>query len=224
MKRRPFAAVGTSLAVFRIMKRSRKASRWEKTGQPLNWWRAFLCGVLGAIMLMAFVDCFNVMRATTFSLETYIGSLISWEIYPTYVWMLGFLVNCLLGGVFGFMYAYFFEYVFRASTARIGALVGLIHSVAAAVAFFPFFQVIHEFMGTGLFREFGFFGSGISAPTPLLLLFGHLAFGTTFGIFYGPVRTARARNRYFEPGEVGLPANHTDVVRPEDDASDRVAV
>ncbi len=182
----------------------------------MNWRRAFLCGVLGAVFLMTFIDIFAALGMTSFSFEWYIGSLLVNEPYPHHVWMAGFLANALLGGVFGFMYAYFFEYVFFRATARSGALVGLIHAIFAAVAFFPFFQVVHESIDTGVFREFGFLGTGLDAQTPILLFMGHILFGLSVGVFYGPVRSARVRERYFEPGVVSVPrSNH---------AEDRAAV
>jgi hypothetical protein len=61
--------------------------------------------------------------------------------------------------------------------------------------------VIHEFMGTGLFPEFGVMGVKLGAPTLILLITAHLLFGASMGVFYGPVRVKRMRTRAFEPGE-----------------------
>ncbi len=202
----------------------RKVTYLQRTEQPMNWWRAFLCGMLGAVLLMSIINIFAAMQVTSFSLELYIGSLVAQTPYPHRIWMAGFLVNALLGGIFGFMYAYFFEYVFKEANARRGVWVGLIHAVVAAVAFFPFFQVVHEFYGTGVYRGFGFFGSGLGGQTALILLFGHLAFGASVGLFYGPVRSGRVRARFFEPGTVAAPLSDPEAIRPEDDAEDRVAV
>ena len=100
---------------------------------------------------------------------------------------------------------------------------GLGHAVLAMVAFFPFFNILHQQIGTGLYPDFGFFGSGLGGPTPILLLIGTLLFGATMGTFYGPVRAYRVRSRIFEPGETGMPGEEG-VITEEDDPIDRQAV
>lgn len=204
----------------------RHVSKLAQNEQPINWKRAFLAGVLSASFMMAFIDIFNMMGITRFSFEVYLGSLLnlaSRSRYEVHNWTIGVFANWILGGIFGFFYAYCFESIFRKADGRVGTFLGFGHAILAAIAFFPFFGIVHEFSGTGLYSDFGFFGSGLDAATPILLLVGHLLFGASIGTFYGPVRAARVRYRFFEPGETGLPGE-PGVIREEDDPKDRMAV
>jgi hypothetical protein len=198
-------------------------SRFARTEQPVNWSRAFWCGIGSAMLMMAFIDIFNTLGVTDFSFEIYLGGLLATTPYPHRNWVLGFLANCVMGGLFGLFYAYFFEYVFKRANARTGVTVAIFHSVVAAVAIFPFFGVIHEYMGTGLYPRFGFFGTRMGLATTILLFVAHLLFGAMMGTFYGPVRTRRVLAREFEPGETGLPGEKG-VITEDEDHPERAAV
>jgi hypothetical protein len=103
------------------------------------------------------------------------------------------------GGYFGWIYGFLFEDVFKKANSRTGITVGFLHSILAAVAVFPFFEIVGEQMNVRLYSHFGFFGSGLSPVTPFILLFAHLLFGATMGVFYGPVRMDRIRAQFMEP-------------------------
>lgn len=178
-----------------------------KRQQPINWVRAFVSGVIGATGMIAVIDCFAAVGLTPFCLETYLGSMIYGDPHSPYSWTLGLFATWALGGIFGFFYAYFFEYVFHRASAKIGCLLGLGHAALAAIAFFPFFQILQHEMGTAPVPEFGFFGSGMGWLTPILLVAAHVMFGAGMGTFYGPVRADRAHARAFESGEVAEPGD-----------------
>jgi hypothetical protein len=194
----------------------RRVSLIAKTEPPIFWRRAFISGVLGATMMMGLLDIFFLLGVTPFSYEQYLGSLLRGTAYGHQNWTVGVLANWLMGGLFGFLYAWAFEFVFKKSGGRIGSWVGLVHAVVAAVAVFPFFNIMHGQMHTGVYPDFGFFGVGLGGPTPILLLMGHVLFGTTMGLFYGPVGTARVRTRYSEPAELGMPGDE-DVLPAQED-------
>jgi hypothetical protein len=197
--------------------------RITRTEQPINWGRAFLSGAFGAALMMGFLDTFFMLGTTRFSLEVYIGSLITGQPYAVHSWTFGLLANWLLGGIFGIFYAYCFEYVFRRSGARLGTALGLGHALVAALIFFPFFSMAHAQMQTGYLENgFGILGSAIDPATPVLLITGHLLFGATFGTFYGPVRAGRVRMREWEPGAIAEPGD-PDAISEEEDARDRFA-
>lgn len=209
-----------------MAQRKRKTiSELARREQPMNWRRAFLSGSLSAAILVAFLDIFSVLGDmlgfSGISLEVYLGSLVRGHAYGVHVWTLGLISNLIVGGIFGLVYGYFFEYVFRRSDARVGTALGLAHAILAAVAFFPFFGMLHEQIGTGV--RFGFFGSELGPLVPILLLFGHLIFGASMGLFYGPVRAARVHGRVFEPGQGGLPGE-PGVILPQDDPRDSAFV
>ncbi len=191
--------------------------------QPIHWVRAMLTGVVGVSFMMAFIDIFSMMGITSFSYEVYLGSMIRAQDFGVHNWTVGVAANWVLGAVFGIAYAYFFEYGFGRASVKNGLRAGLWHAAFAAVAAFPFFNAVHEQQGLQRFAHFGFFGSGLEPATPLLLLVGHLIFGATVGLLYGPVRLGRVMMRLHEPGEVGSPGD-PEVITEEEDPVDRAAV
>jgi hypothetical protein len=186
--------------------------------QPINWTRAFSCGVLGAFIMMSWIDIFAMMGFTPFTLEVYVGTLLrnSTENLPR-AWIWGFFFNLGFGGILGILYSYFFEYIFVRTGARLGAWMGMVHTFIAGVAILPFFETVHQQMGLQLYHHgLGFLGSGLGPTTPLILFVGHILFGSSMGLFYGPVREDRILTRNFEPGEVGL-STDPDVITPIED-------
>ena len=174
-------------------------SWYAENVQPVNWHRAIISGMLGSLIMMSFVDTFYMMGVTPFCFETYLGSLLLMELYQTKVWIVGFFANLVMGGVFGLLYGFVLEDVFKRSGARNGIFLGFYHAIVAAVAVFPFFKLVEDASRVEMYPNFGFFGSGLGAATPLILFFGHLLFGACVGTFYGPVRMARMRARFEEP-------------------------
>lgn len=200
----------------------RKLTVIERYGQPIAWGRAFWAGVFSAMLIAGWIDIFNMMGISRFSFERYLGALIMQTPYGPQVWTVGFLAHSLVGGVFGFLYAYLFEYYFRMSGARLGTYLGFAHAVFAAVLVFPFFGLLHKQIGTG-YPALGFFGAGLDPATPVLLLTGHLMFGICMGLFYGPVRASRVLTREFEPGETN-PEDTPGVVGEDDQTGSRGVV
>jgi hypothetical protein len=184
--------------------------------RPIAWKRAAISGILGASLMMGLLDTFFMMGVTTFSYERYIGSLLLGGAYRPEIWIVGLLANWAIGALFGMFYAGAFEFGFYKAGGRAGSLVGFAHALIAACAFFPVFNLFHEEAGTGVYPNFGFFGSGLGAPTSILLLMGHLLFGVTAGILYGPVRAHRFRAEEYEPGEQGFPGEPNVMLRSED--------
>jgi hypothetical protein len=173
----------------------------EQTEQPINWWRAFLSAWAAATLMMSVVDIFYMLGITPFCFEVYLGSLLFASSAGTHMWTAGLFANWILAAVFSVFYGYFFENVFRRSGARPGFLLGLAHASLAAVAIFPFFNAIREFVGIRLYSNFGFFGAGLGPETPIILLLAHVIFGTTLGTFYGPVGRDRVHARFTEAWE-----------------------
>lgn len=174
-------------------------SEYVKNAQPIAWQRAFIAGAFASLLMMMFVDIFYMMGLTPFCLEVYVGSLLRDSVYGEHNWTAGFFFNLVMGGVFGWIYGFFFEDVFKRAGSRNGVFVGFFHAILAAVAVLPFFEIVGEQMGVREYPHFGFFGSGLTPETPIILLFAHLLFGATMGIFYGPVRMDRLRARFMEP-------------------------
>ena len=210
----------------------RKQSWYEENAQPLNWHRAFISGLVGALIMMSLVDIFYMMGITPFSFEPYLGSLILIRTYGTHIWTVGFFATLFMGGIFGLFYAFFFEFVYKRAGARNGIKVGFFHAVIAAVAIFPFFQAASEDVNLAFYPSFGFFGTALSPATPIILLFAHLVFGVTMGTFYGPVRMQRVQARYMEPEDtvysddsdwVEGPASRESGTEPGKEAGDEAA-
>jgi hypothetical protein len=165
----------------------------------MNWIRAAISGVFASLVLMSVIDIFYMMDITPFNLEVYIGSIFRDSLVGTHNWTVGFLINLIMGGVFGLIYGFFFEDVFQRSGSRVGLITGCFHILLAGAAVFPFFGIVAEQQGAALFPHFGILGSGISAATPIVLILAHLLFGATMGLFYGPVRLDRLRAKFSEP-------------------------
>jgi hypothetical protein len=199
----------------------KKVSSLYLLEQPINWGRAFLCGMLGAAILMAWIDIFDMMGLTPFNLEIYVGTMLrnSTEYLPR-AWIEGGIANLIIGGITGVFYAYLYEYIYIRSSARLGAAIGMAHALFVGVALLPFFEAVHDQMGLQMFPHgLGFLGVRVGVVTPLVLFFGHVLFGAATGLFYGPVRADRIMTRNFEPGEVGHPGDPW-VISPEEDEPD----
>jgi hypothetical protein len=177
----------------------KQRSWYEVNVHPINWHRAIISGMCGSLIMMAMVDSFYMMGITPFCYENYLGSLLMMDLYSTHIWTIGLFAHLVLGGVFGILYGYFFEDVFRRANARNGIKVGFFHAIITAIAIFPFFKLVEDNSPVEMYPHFGFFGSGLGPATPLILLFSHLVFGATVGTFYGPVRMDRVRAMYEEP-------------------------
>ncbi len=183
----------------------RKLTLIEQRQQPIHWWRAIKVGIVGSLLMMGWIDTFYLVGATPFSFELYLGSLLRGTQYGDHNWTVGFIANLTIGAIFGLFYAYFFETVYFVANAKTGLKVALWHLIAAAVAIFPFFNALHEFVGTGLYPNFGVLGSGLGLFTLALMIVGHFLFGASTGLLYGGVQVERARESEFEPGETGVP-------------------
>jgi hypothetical protein len=193
----------------------RKVSLFARTEQPINWVRAFLCGMGGVTFMMAVQDIFTLMGFGDFGYEVYLGSLIRMSAAGPHDWTLGVFANWIVGGVFGMLYGYFFEFNFKRAKPRDGIALGLAHFVLAMVAIFPFFNDMHEFSEVpGAFNY--------TAVNVLVALLSHLFFGAFLGVFYGPVRNDRVRARIWEPGELGAPGDE-DVITFEENQDTRRA-
>src|SRR3954466_3973047 len=127
--------------------------------QPISWARAFLVGIFATNLMLAFIDTFNMLGMTPFSLERYVGSLILGQANGTHVWTIGLIANWVFGGIMGILYGYYFEYFAFEANTRFGVKAGLGHAFVAAAAIFPFFNIIHEEMNLKLFPHFGILGS-----------------------------------------------------------------
>ena len=196
---------------------------FERVVQPVDWLRAFVCGVFASWVMMAFIDIFYMLGFTEFSLEAYVGSTLrgSMEYMPR-AWIVGCIANWIVGGFAGIIYGYLFEYLFKKANARNGVYAGLMHVGFAAIAIFPFFNAIRGQMGLSFSNgeSFGILGSGLGIVTPIILIMAHLFFGATIGTAYGPVRSRRVRAKIYEPGE-WVKAGHKDAIREDEDHDDR---
>ncbi len=193
-----------------------------KREQPINGLRAFLSGVVAASFMLAFIDVFNMLGTTRFSFETYLGSLIRGTEHGARNWVVGLVANWLVGGLFGILYAYCFEYVLLKSSARLGVVLGYFHVMFATIAVFPFFTMVHEFYGFTEYVPFGVLGHKVDPNAPILIFVGHLLFGATMGLFYGPAGLDRLHAQWSEPGDSGLPGE-SGVILEEDDPEDAAA-
>jgi hypothetical protein len=167
--------------------------------QPINWGRAFFCGIFGALGLLGVMDSVFMAGYQKFSLELFLGSLFTQDRFDDPGWMLGFFLCLFLGGMFGILYSYFFEYQFKRVTVRLGLVLSGIHLFVLGAFVLPFIHMLHQELETGLYPHLGPLGLSLGIATPLTLVVGHLLFGATMGLFYGAVQPDREQIARWEP-------------------------
>jgi hypothetical protein len=130
----------------------------------------FQAGVLGAAVMSILAQISVWMSVPFFSIELFLGGLITRQNSGSLTWLLGFAWHLLNGGVF----ALFYRAVFRATGrggAAFGALLGLGQWLIAGVVI-PLIPVAHTH---------GFAWSNWGGATFLGSLILHLCFGATVG-------------------------------------------
>ena len=131
----------------------------------MNPGRGFAAGVIGAVVMSLIM---NGVRATgtPIHLELRLAATAG-----THIWVVGFVLYLLVGGVLALGYAAVFEYVLNQAGIGPGLLIGAYHTILA-----------------------GFFWASVTGPGPFWDSFGpegigllfllHLTYGATVGALY----------------------------------------
>jgi hypothetical protein len=105
--------------------------------------------------------------------------------------VVGLMVHLINGWFFAIVYGFFFENM-HAATWWNGALLGALQGMFIVVVALPVLPGIHprmvsDFRGpepTRLLEPPGFFVRNYGSKTPFVLLFAHVIYGATLGMFY----------------------------------------
>lgn len=192
--------------------------------QVINWRKAVLSGILGAICMAAFVDVFYMLDLIPFTFEHYFGSLFGGTALARghRVWLLGAAIHLGFGAVFGIVYAFLLENALKRTSPRIGASLGVAHGLLAGVFLFPFFGLMRTYFERDPYAGFGFLGVGLGFGMLPLILAAHAIFGYVTTMSYGSIGNARRHERFAEPGTI-YPIGDRRALTEKDSPSDRVA-
>ncbi|MFP4164580.1 MAG: hypothetical protein ACLFQB_15155 [Chitinispirillaceae bacterium] len=143
--------------------------------------KAFWAGVLGGMVMIILATLariagipvyLSMMLGTLFGLSPGIGT-----------WFLGFLVHLFISGLIALLYGLGFEYVTHRASMGIGALVSLVHIVAAGFVF-GLIPYIHPAV-PGVLIAPGVFMSRTGTAGVVLFIIIHILYGMIVGSLYG---------------------------------------
>jgi hypothetical protein len=131
----------------------------------VNPGRAFAAGLIGAALMSLIMIVFRT-TGTPIHLELRLAAMVG-----THIWIVGFLLYLLVGGVCALGYAVVFEYVLNQAGIGPGLLIGACHTIFA-----------------------GFFWANVAGPGPFWDSFGpegmallfllHFTYGAAVGALY----------------------------------------
>lgn len=137
----------------------------EKQEVPVNPARAFVAGVVGAIVMSLLMIWLRAI-GIPLHLEMRLASMIG-----IHVWAAGLAAYLIIGGIVGLIYALAFEYILNEAGVGPGLMVGACHSIFAGF-------IWAQLTGPGRFWD-NFGPGGIAA---LFLL--HFVYGAVVGALY----------------------------------------
>lgn len=147
----------------------------------MSWMKAFFAGIAGAALMTAIIA---IARGAGFHIMDFSmmwGTLIGLAIGAA-AWIVGFVIDLLVGGLFALLYAVIFKAFSGAGLLR-GGVIGIGHALITGlmIALLP---LIHPLMNNGKMKSPGpyFSGHGIAG---ILFYFGiHIVYGATVGWLY----------------------------------------
>jgi hypothetical protein len=160
----------------------------------LSFGRIFQAGVLGAAVMSILAQISVWMSVPFFSIELFLGSLITGRGTGSASWLLGFAWHLINGGIFALFYRAIFRMTGRGG-ATFGALLGMVQWLIAGVVM-PFIPVTHAH---------GFAWSTWGDATFFGTLVLHLSFGATVGWTTpsrAQARTPSSKKSEFDSSEI----------------------
>jgi hypothetical protein len=151
--------------------------------------RAFLAGVIGAVVMSAILWIARNMMGIPAHMEMMLGTIVVPNPALT-AWLVGFAIHLTIGGILAVIYAWGFEHITHRSGWLVGALFGLANAVVAGLVM-GIIPAVHPMIpeqmpAPGAFmRNLG--AIGIAAEFAL-----HAIYGAIVGALYGPVVGERA--------------------------------
>lgn len=153
--------------------------------------RAVAASLLGTVVVIVIVWLGGLVSGRDADLCALLGAAVT-EVRGTWSWLLGAVLQLLIGVVAAIVYAAIFEWVTRRAGVAVGCAVALGHTVIAglAVGFLPAARLIEAAITPP--------GAFIAYRGPLAVaafVIAHLAFGTIIGVLYGRPRHALVAQR-----------------------------
>jgi hypothetical protein len=147
---------------------------------------AFLTGVIAAAVMVGLMAVARGVGITNLDVVMIRGALATGAVSGG-AWVLGFIIQLIVGGLIALIYAAVFEAI-RASNWGLGLLGGIIHTIIAGfvIAAFPAIST-----STGALSAPGAFAAGYGAGAIGTFIVVHLVYGMIVGGSYTPVHTHR---------------------------------
>jgi hypothetical protein len=149
----------------------------------IDWMNAVGAGVVGALVLTLMTDLSRVMGFINANLTRYQGCIVLGRSQGMGAWVAGMVMHLGMGAFLALGYAVLFTWVWGQATWTIGALIGLVHGVAAGAGF-PMLDRLNPCVREGRLRGFGLFGRGYGWVMTAGLLAGHVVYGAVVGWLY----------------------------------------
>jgi hypothetical protein len=143
--------------------------------------KAIFAGVLGAVAWEAAARLISLTGWRIFDIVHVLGTMIFGQHAPAWNWWVsGLAMHCLVGAIWAIFYAYFFWSTFDYRPMVQGIIFSLLPAVLAGLVMVP--QL--DLMRPGILSNPGPFAISLGAGGPLMIVLGHLIYGTVLGTLY----------------------------------------
>lgn len=147
-----------------------------------NWLMAAAAGVVGALVMTLMTDMSRAVGLIEANMSRYQGCMVTQRMDGGKALIAGLTFHLLTGAALAIGYALIFRVIGEA-TWWIGALIGVVHWVAAGIGF-PFLDRMNACVADGRMRGFGVMGRNYGPMMVLGLLMGHVVYGAIVGAIY----------------------------------------
>ena len=167
----------------------------------MSWLKAFLAGVVGAVLITVMLSAAIAGGFKVMDFSMMWGTLVGLPI-GTAAWIVGFLVNLIVGGLFAMGYAVLFK-VFSGAGLLRGGGIGIVHALITGlvIALLP---LVHPLMNSGRMHNPGPYFSGHGTVGILFYFALHVVYGATVGWMYA--RLVPAARVPVESGDLRIAA------------------
>jgi hypothetical protein len=146
--------------------------------------KAIIAGLLGAVAWDAAARILELFGVPIFDLVHVLGSIAAGAYAPAWKWWTaGMLLHCTVGAIWAIFYAYFFWSTFDYRPVVQGVLFSLLPTLLAGLVMVPQLYLMQT-AGAAMAEGNGIFAIGVGAGGPLMLVIGHLVYGSVLGSLY----------------------------------------
>ncbi len=159
----------------------------------MKFGKAFIAGVIGAVVMTALMFMGRVMGMTAMNLEMALGSMMTQTVSST-SWILGLVLHLMVGGLIALIYGFGFEYIAHKAGWLTGVGFAIVHAIVSGIAMGMIgmmhpLMVVAQPVSEGRLLAPGFFASNFGMMTVGAFIMLHLVYGAIVGVLYGPVRS-----------------------------------